>query len=75
MEKEKSMSTAFDSIKRGLMEAIEHAEDRAPETRKEYDALAEEFGMARELIAARARITENTSELSRPMPAPKRPKS
>lgn len=26
------MSTAFNSIKRGLMEAIEHAEGRAPET-------------------------------------------
>jgi hypothetical protein len=25
------MSTAFDSIKRGLQEAIEHAEGRAPE--------------------------------------------
>lgn len=27
-----------------------------PEARKEYDALGEEFGMARELIAARARM-------------------
>ena len=27
------MSTAFDSIKRGLLEAIEHAEGRAPQTR------------------------------------------
>ena len=27
------MSTAFDSIKRGLLEAIEHAEGRAPEAR------------------------------------------
>ena len=25
-----------------------------PEARKEYDAMADEFGMARELIAARA---------------------
>ena len=27
------MRTAFDSIKRGLLEAIEHAEGRAPQTR------------------------------------------
>ena len=33
MEKEEIMSTAFDSIKRGLLEAIEHVEDRAPATR------------------------------------------
>lgn len=27
------MSTALESIKRGLLEAIEHAEGRSPETR------------------------------------------
>lgn len=27
------MSTAFDSIKRGLLEAIEHAEGHSPQTR------------------------------------------
>ena len=33
MEKEKDMNTSFDSIKRGLLEAIEHAEGGAPQTR------------------------------------------
>ena len=28
------MSTAFDSIKRGLLEAIEHAEDHSPQIRR-----------------------------------------
>ncbi|ATE62245.1 helix-turn-helix domain-containing protein [Thauera sinica] len=53
------MSTAFDSIKRGLLEAIEHAEDRAPETRihrprpVDVKALRTRVGMTQEQFAAR----------------------
>lgn len=32
------MSTSFDSIKRGLLEAIEHAEGRAPQPDKQGSA-------------------------------------
>jgi len=53
------MSTAFESIKRGLLEAIEHAEGRAPETRihrpRQVDvrALRAKVGMTQEQFAAR----------------------
>jgi putative transcriptional regulator len=33
MEKETIMSTSFDSIKRGLLDAIEHAKGQSPQTR------------------------------------------
>ena len=47
------MSTAFESIKRGLQEAIEHAERYKPaplEPRAEFDAQAPESGQERECI-------------------------
>ena len=53
------MSTAFDSIKRGLLEAIEHAEGRAPNTRMhsprpvDVKALRAKVGMTQEQFAAR----------------------
>ena len=53
------MSTAFASIKQGLMEAIEHAEGRAPETRihrprpVDVKALRASVGMTQEQFAAR----------------------
>jgi len=53
------MSTAFDSIKRGLLEAIEHAEGRAPETRihrphpVDVKALRSKVGMTQEQFASR----------------------
>ena len=52
------MSTAFDSIKRGLLEAIEHAEGRAPATRVhrpravDVKALRHQIGMTQEQFAA-----------------------
>lgn len=59
MEKGNAMSTAFDSIKAGLLEAIEHAEGRLPETRvhrpREIDvkALRAKVGMTQAQFAAR----------------------
>ncbi|MDO9600587.1 MAG: helix-turn-helix domain-containing protein [Azoarcus sp.] len=53
------MSIAFDSIKLGLMEATEHAEGRAPETRihrprpVDVKALRTRVGMTQEQFAAR----------------------
>ncbi len=53
------MSTAFASIKQGLLEAIEHAEGRAPETRihrprpVDVKALRASVGMTQEQFAAR----------------------
>lgn len=53
------MSTAFASIKQGLMEAIEHAEGREPETRVhrprpvDVKALRASVGMTQEQFAAR----------------------
>ncbi|WP_442763765.1 helix-turn-helix domain-containing protein [Malikia spinosa] len=53
------MSTAFASIKQGLMEAIEHAEGRSPETRVhrprpvDVKALRASVGMTQEQFAAR----------------------
>ncbi|MBX9936511.1 MAG: helix-turn-helix domain-containing protein [Burkholderiaceae bacterium] len=38
-----------------------------PETRKEYDALNEEFGMARELIAARASMGLTQADVAQRM--------
>lgn len=58
MEKEEIMNTGFDSIRRGLMEAIEHAEGRAPETRiyrpraVNVRALRDKVGMTQEQFAA-----------------------
>lgn len=52
------MSTAFESIKRGLLEAIEHAEGRAPATRVhrprpiDVKALRTKVGMTQEQFAA-----------------------
>jgi putative transcriptional regulator len=59
MEKETKMSTAIDSIKRGLLEAIEHAEGRAPQTRihrprpVDVKALRNKVSMTQEQFAAR----------------------
>jgi putative transcriptional regulator len=59
MEKETNMSAAFESIKRGLLEAIEHAEGRAPETvihrprPVDVKALRAKVGMTQEQFAAR----------------------
>ena len=53
------MSTVFASIKQGLMEAIEHAEGRSPETRVhrprpvDVKALRTSVGMTQEQFAAR----------------------
>ena len=53
------MSTEFDSIKRGLLEAIEHAEGRAPQTRLhrprpvDVKALRAKVSMTQEQFAAR----------------------
>jgi putative transcriptional regulator len=53
------MSTAFNSIKRGLLEAIEHAEGLAPETRihrphpVDVKALRSKVGMTQEQFASR----------------------
>lgn len=53
------MSTAFASIKQGLMEAVEHAEGRLPETRVhrprpvDVKALRASVGMTQEQFAAR----------------------
>ncbi|PRD69190.1 transcriptional regulator [Malikia spinosa] len=53
------MSTAFASIKQGLMEAIGHAEGRSPETRVhrprpvDVKALRASVGMTQEQFAAR----------------------
>jgi len=53
------MSKTFESIKRGLREAIEHAEGRAPETRVhrprpvDVKALRARIGMTQEQFAAR----------------------
>jgi len=47
------MRTAFESIKRGLQEAIEHAERYRPaplEPRAEFDAQAPESGQERECV-------------------------
>lgn len=59
MEKEITMSTTFDSIKRGLQEAIAHAEGRAPQTRVhrprpvDVKALRAKVSMTQEQFAAR----------------------
>lgn len=59
MEEQKDMSTAFASIKRGLIEAIEHAEGRAPGTTVhrprpvDVKALRAKVGMTQEQFAAR----------------------
>ena len=59
MEKETDMSTSFDSIKRGLLQAIEHAEGHAPQTRihrpqpVDVKALRSKVGMTQEQFAAR----------------------
>ena len=50
------MSTAFNSIKRDLLVD--------PDTRAEYDAIANEFEMARELIAARSRAGLTQGEVA-----------
>jgi len=53
------MSTAFNSIKRGLLEAIEHAEGQLPQTRVhsprpvDVKALRAKVGMTQEQFAAR----------------------
>ena len=53
------MSTAFDSIKRGLQEASAHAEDASPETRVhrprpvDVKALRAKIGMTQEQFASR----------------------
>ena len=53
------MSTTFNSIKRGLLEAIEHAEGRAPQTRLhrprpvDVKALRAKVSMTQEQFAAR----------------------
>ena len=53
------MNTAFESIKRGLKEAIEHADGRRPETRVhrprpvDVRALRVKVGMTQEQFAAR----------------------
>ena len=53
------MSTAFNSIKRGLLEAIEHAEGRAPQARIhrprpiDVKALRAKVHMTQEQFAAR----------------------
>jgi putative transcriptional regulator len=53
------MSTAFNSIKKGLLEAIEHAEDQALETRihrpwpVDVKALRSKVSMTQEQFAAR----------------------
>ena len=50
------MSTAFESIKRGLLEAIEHAEGRAPDVRihrprpVDVKALRAKVGMTQEQL-------------------------
>ena len=59
MEEEIKMSTAFNSIKRGLLEAIEHAEGRAPQARIhrprpiDVKALRAKVHMTQEQFAAR----------------------
>jgi putative transcriptional regulator len=59
MEEESNMSTAFDSIKRGLLEAIEHAEGHSPQTRihrprpVDVKALRSKVSMTQEQFAAR----------------------
>src|SRR5574338_739878 len=59
MATETNMNIAFDSIKRGLLEAIEHAEGRAPQTRihrprpVDVKALRAKVGMTQEQFAAR----------------------
>jgi putative transcriptional regulator len=59
LEKETIMSTGFDSIKRGLLEAIEHAEGKAPQTRVhrprpiDVKALRAKVSMTQEQFAAR----------------------
>ena len=53
------MSTAFDSIKRGLLEAIDHAQGGVPQTRVhrprpvDVKALRAKVGMTQEQFAAR----------------------
>ena len=53
------MSTSFESIKRGLLEAIEHADGRAPQTRLhrpqpvDVKALRSKVGMTQEQFASR----------------------
>ena len=53
------MSTEFDSIKRGLLEAIDHAKGRSPQTRMhrprsvDVRALRAKVGMTQEQFAAR----------------------
>ena len=59
MEGETYMSTAFNSIKRGLLQAIEHAEGRAPKTSMhrprpvDVKALRAKVSMTQEQFAAR----------------------
>ena len=58
MEKKANMSIAFNSIKRGLVEAIEHAKGRAPKTRihrprpVDVRALRAKVSMTQEQFAA-----------------------
>ena len=57
------MTVHFDSIKRGLLEAIEHAEGRAPQTRMhrprpvDVKALRAKVSMTQEQFAARLGVT------------------
>lgn len=68
------MSTAFDSIQRGLLQAIEHAEGRAPDTRihrprpVDVKALRAKVGMTQEQFELRlegARIVIEAAMRSR----------
>ena len=52
------------------MKTLEQLKTRVlanPEARKEYDAMADEFGMARELIAARARMGLTQADVAQRM--------
>ena len=60
------MSKAFESIKRGLQEAIEHADGRAPKTRihrphpVDVKALRARVGMTQEEFASRFGVSTAT---------------
>lgn len=66
MEEETEMSTAFESIKRGLLEAIDHAEGRATDTiihrprPVDVKALRAKVGMTQEQFAARFGFSKAT---------------
>ena len=52
------------------MKTLEQLKTRVlanPEARKEYDAMADEFGMTRELIAARARMGLTQADVAQRM--------